>query len=80
VSSETEAVLWFWGTTLVLAVALYFPVHRMIWVVRVRRAERQSGKPLSEAEREDMRRRSRMVAGIITICFAFLFNKALVRA
>lgn len=79
-SSETQAFVWFWGTTLVLAIALYFPVHRMIWVVRVRRAERHTGKPLSDAEREEIRRRSRLVSGIITICFAFLFNKALVRA
>ncbi len=77
-SSETAAFVWFWGTTAVLAVALYFPVHRLIWVVRVRRAERQAGKTLSEAEREELRRGTRLIAAVITIGFAFLFNRTLV--
>ncbi len=67
----------FWGTTLLLAVLLYFPVVKLIWVRRVRKLERRLGRTGNEEERQAERRRARMIGGIVAITFAFIFNRAL---
>lgn len=69
--------IYFWGTTLLLAVLLYFPVAKLIWVRRVRKLERRLGRTGNEEERQAERRRARMIGGIVAITFAFIFNRAL---
>ncbi len=69
--------IYFWGTTLLLAVLLYFPVVKLIWVRRVRRLERRLGRTGNEEERQAERRRARMIGGIVAITFAFIFNRVL---
>ena len=69
--------IYFWGTTLLLAVLLYFPVVKLIWVRRVRNLERRLGRTGNEEERQAERRRARMIGGIVAITFAFIFNRAL---
>ncbi len=68
------SLMWFWLTTLVLAVALFFPVNKMVWVVSVRRMERKLARVTTDEEREKLRRRSRILTSIIVVTFAFLFN------
>ena len=60
-----------------LAVALYFPVLKMIWVMRVRSMERKLKRETTAEEREAARLRARMFTGVIVITFAFLFNRVL---
>ena len=69
--------IYFWGTTMLLAVLLYFPVVKLIWVRRVRKLERRLGRTGNEEERQAERRRARMIGGIVAITFAFIFNRAL---
>ncbi len=69
--------IYFWGTTVLLAVLLYFPVVKLIWVRRVRKLERRLGRTGNEEERQAERRRARMIGGIVAITFAFIFNRAL---
>jgi hypothetical protein len=59
----------------VLALALFFPVRRLIWVIYVRRAARKS-EP-DEAERERLRRRAGATAALICFVFAFLYTAQL---
>ncbi len=76
-SEESGQFIWFWGTTALLAVALYFPVGRFIWVKLVRRLEKKLERDATSEERQAARRRTRFISGLIVIVFAFLFNKAL---
>ncbi len=39
VAAQTGRFIWFWGTTAVLAVLLYFPLNRVITVMRIRGAK-----------------------------------------
>ena len=73
-ASSSASLVWFWITTWLLAILLYFPVHRLIWVMRVRRLEARTGnKPTDEAI-EALRVKTRIVAGLIVLTFAYLFN------
>ncbi len=71
---ETSALLWYWGSSLVLALLLFFPVEKMLWVLRIRSAERRLKRATNQEERDEERRKARSISGIIVICFSFLFN------
>lgn len=75
--APTGALVWYWGTTVLLAVLLFFPVRNLIWVWRVRGMERRLGRPGSAEERAAERRRAGLLGGVIAITFAFLFNRVL---
>lgn len=66
--------LWFLISVAVLAVLLFFPVSKLIWVLSVRRLQRRSGRELSEVELEGQRRRARVIAAFVVLIFSFLFN------
>jgi hypothetical protein len=80
VDTPVAQLAWYWGTTVVLALLLFFPVSRLIWVGRVRRLERKLGRQATPEEREPLRRSSRIVAAVIAITFAFLYNRTLLIA
>lgn len=56
----------------VLALALFFPVRRLIWVLYVRRAARKETMP-DEAEQARLRRRAGFTAGLLCLVFSFLY-------
>ena len=58
--------------TVVLALALFFPVQQLIWVLFVRRAERQGAT--DEAERLRLKRRAAVTAALISFVFSFLYT------
>ena len=66
--------LWFLISVAVLAALLFIPVSKLIWVLSVRRLQRQSGRELSEVELEGQLRRARVIAAFVTLIFSFLFN------
>jgi hypothetical protein len=71
---QTVYLLELLGWTALLALALFFPVARLIGMVSVRRLQRKTGHPLSEAEISGQMRRARFITLILVIVFAFLFN------
>ena len=77
-STPMGTLLWYWGSTVLLAVLLFFPVSKLIWVVRVRRLERRLGRQSTEEEREAQRRTARILGALIAVTFAFLYNRTLV--
>ncbi len=78
-SSSGPSLAWFWITTWLLAILLYFPVHRLIWVMRVRRLEARTGNKPAGEEVEALRLKTRIVAGFIVLTFAYLFNHVVLR-
>ncbi len=61
-------------TTVILAALLFVPAAKLIWVLSVRRLERRTRQRLSEAERRGQLRRARVIAAVVTVLFAALFN------
>lgn len=59
---------------LAMAIALWFPVRNVIWVMQVRRAIRKGGEEaVDDAERERLHRRAGFTAGLICVMFSFLY-------
>jgi hypothetical protein len=63
---------WLWVAA--LALALFLPVSKLVWVLSVRRMERRLGRALSEQDRLGQRNRARLVAIVVCIAFSALFN------
>ena len=64
----------FLGSVMVLAVLLYYPATRLIWVLSVRRLQRKLGRELSEIEIQGQKNRARVIAAIVVLIFSYLFN------
>ena len=77
-SQELSQALWFWGSALVLALALYYPVTRFVWVMRVRKFERKNGGKSTEEDRQLQLRQARFISILIVLLFAFIYTRTLI--
>ena len=66
---------WLW--TLVLAVLLYFPVRRLIWVLYVRRAERDGNE--DGTRRAALKRRAGFTAALLCFVFSYFYVSSMFR-
>jgi hypothetical protein len=62
----------------VLAVLLFFPAKRLIFVLAVRRAEKKHG-PTDGAARAKLARRTAWTAGLLCFVFSYLYTAQLFR-
>jgi len=63
---------WLW--TAVLAVALFFPVRRLIFLMTVRRAIRKGGEEnVDETEQKRLMKRSGFTAGLLCLLFSLFY-------
>ena len=62
------------GSILLLAVLLFFPISKIIWVLSVRRLQRKRGQTLSEQEIAGQLRRARIIGFVIALVFSYLFH------
>ena len=61
-------------SVIILALLLYYPVNKMIFVLSVRRLERRIGKQLNDDQKSGQLKRSRFISIILILCFSCLFN------
>ncbi|UCE88953.1 MAG: hypothetical protein JSW10_11680 [Pseudomonadota bacterium] len=67
-------MVWFTVSVVVLAVLLFFPVSKLVWVMSVRRLQRKLQRELSDAEVEGQQARARFIAVFVSLAFSFVFN------
>ena len=61
-------------SVIILALLLYYPVNKMIFVLSVRRLERKIGKHLNDDQKNGQLNRSRFISIILILFFSCLFN------
>ena len=67
-------MVYFFFSVVVLALLLFFPVSKLIWVLSVRRLQRKLNKELTDTETHGQLARARFIAILISLLFSFLFN------
>jgi hypothetical protein len=65
---------YYWLWVAALALALFLPVSKLVWVLSVRRLERRLGQPLSDQDRAGQLNRARFLAIVLCVVFSALFN------
>ena len=60
-----------------LALALFFPVRHLIWVMYVRRAMRD--EDIDQADRDRLKRRAGFTSALLCFVFAFIYTSHLFR-
>ena len=58
----------------VLAVALFFPVRQLIWVLYVRRAQNALGAAIEDAEKDRLKRRAGFTSVLLCVVFSVLYT------
>ena len=71
-------MFYFIASFIVLAVLLFFPVSKLVWVLSVRRLQRKLKRELSQQEIDGQLNRARFIAVLLSLAFSFLFNANLV--
>ena len=69
--------MFFYFSVLLLAVMLYFPTSRLIWVMSVRRIQRKSGKAPAQSEIAGQESRARFISVLVVLIFSWFFNLSL---
>lgn len=73
---QTEIQVMYWVSSILLAIALYFPVSKVIWAFQARHMERKLGRPSSTEERQRMLRLARMLASLLVVTFSFFLTRS----
>jgi hypothetical protein len=71
-------MLFFLVSVSVLAVLLFFPISKLIWVMSVRRLQRKLNRELNETELAGQMTRARFVSIFVSLLFSYLFNLNLI--
>jgi len=61
--------------TAILALALFLPVRKLIWVLTVRRAQRRAD--IDDAERQRLKQRAGITAALLCFVFAYFYTATL---
>lgn len=64
---------WFWISALLLAICLFVPICRIVWVLSVRRLQSRIARTLEPDELAGQLKRARFIALFLTAIFSFLF-------
>lgn len=70
-------MIYFVVSVLVLAILLWFPASKLIWIVSVRRLQKKLRAELSQAQIDGQYARARFIAIFVSLIFSFLFNAQL---
>ncbi len=66
---------WLW--TIVLGLALFWPIRNLIWVLSVRREQARTGDTPDEARRRALKMRASVTAGLLSFVFAVIYVQVL---
>ena len=69
--------LYFYISVAVLALLLFFPTSRLIWVISVRSLTNKRQQQLTESELNGQKSRARFIAVLICVPFSWFFNQQL---
>lgn len=67
-------MVWFTFSVAILAVLLFFPISKLVWVISVRRLQRKLQRELSDAEVQGQRARAQFIAVFVSLAFSLTFN------
>lgn len=68
-------LFWYGVTSALLGVLLFFPTRKFILSLQVNRLQHKLKREISAAELESLKKKVTVIAAVIAMTFAFLYNK-----
>jgi len=69
--------IWYGVTSLGFGLLLYIPVNKVIFGMAIGRLQRKEGREAFDEEKAKIRARVSLIAIILSVTFAFIYNKYL---
>lgn len=76
---NTGVFVWYWVSSIFLAIVLFKPVKKFIFVQRVNKSERKLKRALTEEEIKELEKRTIPMVAIIVVTFSLIFNRLLIQ-
>ena len=69
---------WYGITSFVFAAVLFFPVRKLLMAININRIQNKNKRAVTEEEVQALRKKVNIVAAIISVSFAFFYNKFMI--
>ena len=66
---------WYGITSFLFAAVLFFPVRKLLLAINVNRIQNKTKRAVTEEELEILKKKVNIIAAIISVSFAFFYNK-----
>jgi len=73
-------VIWYGLTSVLLGVLLYYPARKVILGLAINRQQSKLKRELTAEELDQVKRRSYVLAAVVAMTFAFLYNRYIMRS
>ena len=67
--------LWYGITSFLFAVVLFFPVRKLLMAININRIQNKNKRAVTDEEVKILRKKVNVIAAIISVSFAFFYNK-----
>ncbi len=74
---DLPMLAWYGISSIVFGVVLFFPMRSLILAINVNRHQRKVQRPITAEERQALKKKVTIVAAILAVTFAFLYNRFL---
>jgi len=66
---------WYGLTSFLFAAVLFFPVRKLLLAININRIQAKNKRTITEEEMQGLRKKINVIAAIISVTFAFFYNK-----
>jgi hypothetical protein len=66
---------WYGATSFLFAVVLFFPVRKLLMGININRIQSKNKRAVTEEEVRELKKKVNVIAAIISVTFAFFYNK-----
>jgi hypothetical protein len=70
--------LWYGVTSFIFAAVLFFPVRKLLMSININRIQNKNKRAVTEEEVLALRKKVNIIAAIISVTFAFFYNKLMI--
>ena len=69
---------WYGITSFLFAAVLFFPVRKLLMAININRIQAKNKRAITEEELLTLRKKVNVIAAIISVTFAFFYNKYMI--
>ncbi len=76
---EPWLIVWYGLSSFILGVLLFFPLRKFILSISINRHQRKAQAAITDDVRQRLKQRVYVIAAIVSMTFAFLYTRVVVR-